>query len=74
VRIRSKQPLTRPPVRGFYFMTKGVGFIPMLEEPYQTLDLSEVDDIHRAALAVLAEDMQADPKKQGKEKKPGCIW
>ncbi len=28
-------------------------------------------ELHRAALSVLAVNMQPDPKKQGKEKKPG---
>ena len=33
--------------------------------------ISAVIEMHRAALVVLAANMQPDPKKQGKEKKPG---
>ncbi|MBE0699587.1 MAG: hypothetical protein IH586_21900 [Anaerolineaceae bacterium] len=43
----------------------------MYETRYILPDLTAVIDLHRAAIAVLAADMQSDPKKQGKEKKPG---
>jgi hypothetical protein len=49
----------------FYRKKDGNGMDPSNNLPPAVIDL------HRAALSVLAANMQPDPKKQGKEKKPG---
>ena len=43
----------------------------MPDTSFESQERSAVTDLYRAATALLAANMQSDPKKQGKEKKPG---